>query len=402
MVGRRGRRDHQRDAGNRRNAVTNKLLSLMSQPSPGRGRPNPQTRMRRARSTSYRAACLRDGSVVGRRAEISRARQGSNRSTSNRRVPVRRPHAVGVARARRPGQHPVAERMPIQSHSSRRCASGARRKSRRRRPAPPPRARPTSRAATAAAACRCPRARRLRAARVGGDHLGRVADEQDVAERQRPAQVHVARDVVRHVLGVVDDAAGGSGLSIVERGMMHRNSTPVVAAFGSSADPLGVVSGTSPFGGSWYWRRPPGWQSGCRCYGHVRELAIDLLEDRVGRVRGRVVGDARDVDAVRSRRRHWPDCCRRAGAMGRIAGRASARPAMLFSLATVKSQAMYRLERWIPSPCSVEIRFSMCDRRVLDCRVGGVMPIPIDAEGVGGRDRSHCPTSFFKPRRATM
>ena len=48
----------------------------------------------------------------------------------------------------------------------------------------------------------------LARAHVGGDDLDRVADQQHVAEAQRPAQVHVAGDVVRHVLGVVDAAAG--------------------------------------------------------------------------------------------------------------------------------------------------------------------------------------------------
>jgi len=44
-------------------------------------------------------------------------------------------------------------------------------------------------------------------AHVGGDDVDWVADQQHVAEAQCPAQVHVAGDVVCHVLGVVDAAA---------------------------------------------------------------------------------------------------------------------------------------------------------------------------------------------------
>ena len=46
---------------------------------------------------------------------------------------------------------------------------------------------------------------------IRGDDLEWLADEQHVAEVQRPAQVHVAGHVVRHVLGVVNAAAGRQG-----------------------------------------------------------------------------------------------------------------------------------------------------------------------------------------------
>ncbi len=156
-----------------------------------------------------RAARLGDGGVVVGEVGLPRAPGLEPGGGPDGRVPVRRPHAVGLARARRPGQHPGGERdaQPVAQPAQVRLGRAqevARVEDRHldvvlvpQLHQPPLLGQPD-----------VVRLAGLPGAHVRGDDLGRVADQQHVAEAQRPAQVHVAGDVVRHVLGVVDAAAG--------------------------------------------------------------------------------------------------------------------------------------------------------------------------------------------------
>ena len=113
--------------------------------------------------------------------------------------------------------------------------------------------------------------------------------------------------------------------------------------------------------------------------GHVRELAIDLLEDRVGRIRGRVVGDARDVERG----------CAAIDATGRSVV-AELRQRRIAQSQRASRNAVLAGHREVPGhiqvgaldPVALQRRDQVLHVRspVLDRRVGGDQAIPVDAE----------------------
>ena len=171
-------------------------------------RPDPpvaQSRTRRSRSRSYagRQASATAASCGER--STSRGRYGSKPvEASDGVVPVRRPHAVGLARPGRPAQHPVGERRCRASRTASAGATRGRAGSRRSRsPAVGPRSQRVEQPLPAGAA-RCRRARRTRASgrRTRRPRRGRGSAARCGTRRSSPASTS-SSEVVGHVLGVV-------------------------------------------------------------------------------------------------------------------------------------------------------------------------------------------------------
>src|SRR5215468_5173151 len=115
-------------------------------------------------------------------------------------VPVRRPHAIGVARARRPAEHRGGKRHAEGG------AQGAQRRLRRGQQVRGIEHRPAELREDRGLLPQAEvvQGRRRTDPRVGGEQRARVPDQEGVPQRRQRRPVHRGQEVMRHVLLVVD------------------------------------------------------------------------------------------------------------------------------------------------------------------------------------------------------